>query len=105
MVSAARHRGIVSRRIVIAAPGRIAVPNFEHMWEAREVLFRFGLRDITLRYRQTALGVVWVVLQPLPTVLDYLKDYVHTEEGERATRTCLRIARAAGVGSTWHNVS
>jgi lipopolysaccharide transport system permease protein len=65
MVSAARHRGVVSRRIVIAAPGRIAVPNFEHMWEAREVLFRFGLRDITLRYRQTALGVVWVVLQPL----------------------------------------
>lgn len=35
------------------------------MWEAREVLVRFGLRDITLRYRQTFLGVTWVILQPL----------------------------------------
>lgn len=35
------------------------------MWEAREVFTSFGRRDITLRYRQTALGVIWVVLQPL----------------------------------------
>jgi lipopolysaccharide transport system permease protein len=28
-------------------------------------LTRFAARDITLRYRQTALGVTWVVLQPL----------------------------------------
>jgi lipopolysaccharide transport system permease protein len=35
------------------------------LWEAREVLYRFGARDVTLRYRQTLLGVVWVVLQPL----------------------------------------
>jgi lipopolysaccharide transport system permease protein len=35
------------------------------MWEAREVLTSFGRRDITLRYRQTALGAAWVVLQPL----------------------------------------
>jgi lipopolysaccharide transport system permease protein len=28
---------------------------------------RFAARDITLRYRQTALGVVWVILQPLLT--------------------------------------
>ncbi len=26
---------------------------------------RFGMRDVTLRYRQTVLGMVWVVLQPL----------------------------------------
>ena len=29
------------------------------------MLLRFGQRDILLRYRQTAIGVVWVVLQPL----------------------------------------
>ena len=31
----------------------------------RELLLRFAGRDLTLRYRQTALGVVWVILQPL----------------------------------------
>jgi lipopolysaccharide transport system permease protein len=29
------------------------------------VALRFGARDVTLRYRQTGLGIVWVVLQPL----------------------------------------
>lgn len=35
------------------------------LWGAREVLYRFGMRDVVLRYRQTAVGVVWVLLQPL----------------------------------------
>jgi len=35
------------------------------IWTAREVLITLAKRDITLRYRQTALGVSWVVLQPL----------------------------------------
>ena len=40
-------------------------PRPREMWEFRELLARFAARDITLRYRQTALGVTWVVLQPL----------------------------------------
>jgi lipopolysaccharide transport system permease protein len=55
--------------IVITPPGRFSIPNVKQLWEAREVLFRFGARDVTLRYRQTLLGVVWVVLQPLLTAL------------------------------------
>jgi lipopolysaccharide transport system permease protein len=55
--------------IVITPPGRFSIPNVKHLWEAREVLFRFGARDVTLRYRQTLLGVVWVILQPLLTAL------------------------------------
>lgn len=34
-------------------------------WQARDLLYTFADRDLRLRYRQTALGVVWVVLQPL----------------------------------------
>jgi lipopolysaccharide transport system permease protein len=34
-------------------------------WQARDLLVTFADRDLRLRYRQTALGVVWVVLQPL----------------------------------------
>jgi lipopolysaccharide transport system permease protein len=39
--------------------------NPDELWEFRSLLVRFAARDITLRYRQTALGVIWVVLQPL----------------------------------------
>ncbi len=34
-------------------------------WRARDLLFTFADRDLRLRYRQTVLGVVWVILQPL----------------------------------------
>ncbi len=56
-------------KIIITPPGRFALPRPRELWEAREVLYRFGARDVTLRYRQTLLGVVWVVLQPLLTAL------------------------------------
>lgn len=53
------------RTTVIRPPRRIDRPSFRELWDAREVLYRFGQRDVLLRYRQTAIGVVWVVLQPL----------------------------------------
>jgi lipopolysaccharide transport system permease protein len=52
---------------VITPPRRFALPKVSELWEGREVAYRFGARDVTLRYRQTLLGVVWVILQPLLT--------------------------------------
>ena len=34
-------------------------------WDFRELLLALAMRDIKLRYRQTALGFAWVILQPL----------------------------------------
>ena len=58
--------------IVITPPKKFAIPKVSELWEAREVLYRFGARDVTLRYRQTLLGVMWVVLQPLLTALIFV---------------------------------
>src|SRR5258706_1094148 len=35
------------------------------LWDYRELFATFLERDIKVRYKQTALGVVWVILQPL----------------------------------------
>ena len=35
------------------------------LWTFRELTLRFAARDVTLRYRQTALGAIWVILVPL----------------------------------------
>lgn len=51
--------------LVIKPPSRWAPVNFKELWEFRDLFTRLAARDITLRYRQTALGVIWVVLQPL----------------------------------------
>ncbi len=37
----------------------------EELWEFRDLLFSLASRDLKLRYRQTALGVLWVVFQPV----------------------------------------
>jgi lipopolysaccharide transport system permease protein len=42
--------------------------NLVELWRYRELLFFLTLRDIKLRYKQTALGVAWAVLQPLATM-------------------------------------
>ena len=43
----------------------LAALNLLEVWAYRDVLWMLTLRDIKLRYRQTALGVIWVILQPL----------------------------------------
>lgn len=35
------------------------------LWEYRELLYFLAWRDVKVRYKQTVLGVLWVVLQPL----------------------------------------
>jgi lipopolysaccharide transport system permease protein len=39
------------------------------LWEYRELLYFLAWRDIKIRYKQTALGIMWAVLQPLLTML------------------------------------
>jgi lipopolysaccharide transport system permease protein len=43
----------------------LASLNLGELWQYRDLLYAFAVRDVRLRYRQTALGAIWVVLQPL----------------------------------------
>lgn len=50
---------------VIAPPGRLNLPRFDDIWHSREIVTRLAQRDVIVRYRQTFLGVVWVIVQPV----------------------------------------
>ena len=39
------------------------------LWEYRELLYFLTWRDIKVRYKQTALGVAWAIIQPFFTML------------------------------------
>jgi lipopolysaccharide transport system permease protein len=43
--------------------------NLKDLWEYRELLYFLVWRDIKVRYKQTALGAAWALLQPLLTML------------------------------------
>lgn len=50
---------------VIGAGGAGASLDLSDLWAYRELLFFLAWRDLKIRYKQTALGVLWVVMQPL----------------------------------------
>ena len=41
----------------------------DEIWHYRELLYFLTWRDVKVRYKQTALGVAWAVLQPLITMV------------------------------------
>src|SRR5579862_908577 len=43
--------------------------NFRELWEYRELLYFLVWRDIKVRYKQTALGAAWAILQPVMTMV------------------------------------
>ena len=55
--------------VTIESSSSWAVLDFFDLWAHRELLYFLIWRDIKIRYKQTVLGVAWVVLQPLLTTL------------------------------------
>jgi lipopolysaccharide transport system permease protein len=53
----------------IEPPSRWWVFPGAELWRYRELLYFFVWRDIKIRYKQTAVGAAWAVLQPLLTML------------------------------------
>jgi lipopolysaccharide transport system permease protein len=51
--------------LVLRPPAGWQAIDAREIWHYRDLLLSLAGRDVRLRYRQTALGVLWVVLQPL----------------------------------------
>lgn len=58
--------GLQKGPLVTIEPEQSWAPiNLRDLWVHRELLYFLVWRDLKVRYKQTALGVVWVVIQPL----------------------------------------
>lgn len=62
---------------------RIAPPrgwldiDLRELWDARELLYFFVWRDIKIRYKQTAIGAAWAVIQPFMTMVVFSLFFGH----------------------------
>jgi lipopolysaccharide transport system permease protein len=54
---------------IIIEPGHIERQYWRDLWHYRELFYVLAWRDISVRYKQTAIGVVWAVLKPLLTTI------------------------------------
>jgi lipopolysaccharide transport system permease protein len=50
---------------LVIEPGKGALHYWRDLWRYRELLLVFTWRDLAVRYKQTAIGVAWALLQPL----------------------------------------
>jgi lipopolysaccharide transport system permease protein len=64
---------LTARPVVRIVPpsGWWAIP-FREIWDYRELLYFFVWRDVKVRYKQTIIGIAWVVLQPLMTAAVFI---------------------------------
>jgi lipopolysaccharide transport system permease protein len=58
-----------STTIRIEPPRGLFELRLREVWAYRELLYFFVWRDVKIRYKQTAIGVLWVVLQPVLNML------------------------------------
>jgi lipopolysaccharide transport system permease protein len=56
-------RGVETR--VIEPPKGWQWPHLRELWDYRDLAFFLVKRDVSIRYRQTLIGTVWAILQPL----------------------------------------
>lgn len=55
--------------LIIRPPKKWVPVDFHELWDYRELITTFTMRDVKLRYKQTGLGIAWAVLQPVLTML------------------------------------
>ncbi|MEW5930330.1 MAG: ABC transporter permease [Gemmatimonadota bacterium] len=46
-----------------------SMPDLRELWRYRELLYFLVWRDVKVRYKQTALGAAWAILQPFATMV------------------------------------
>jgi lipopolysaccharide transport system permease protein len=61
-----------SRARVLIEPGRTERNYWLDLWRYRELMCFLAWRDITVRYKQTAIGVIWALLRPALTMLVFV---------------------------------
>src|SRR5262249_29817216 len=55
--------------VSIRAGGKFASVDLKSLWAYRELLYFLTWRDVKVKYKQTALGAAWAVIQPLFTMI------------------------------------
>jgi lipopolysaccharide transport system permease protein len=66
MVTSGNLQGMSPPPYLHISPPKKWIPvNLRELWNYRELLYSFTWRDVKIRYKQTALGFLWAIIQPL----------------------------------------
>ena len=60
------------RMKLIIEPGMTAKNYWRDLWNYRELMYFLAWRDVAVRYKQTAIGIVWALIRPALTMLVFV---------------------------------
>jgi len=55
--------------VLVIEPGRMEKNYWTDLWRYRELFLILAWRDVSVRYKQTVIGVIWALLRPFLTML------------------------------------
>ena len=67
----------IQRKLRIEPAGSWQGVHLAELWRYRELLYFFVWRDIKVRYKQTVLGAMWAIIQPVATTLLFTVFFGH----------------------------
>jgi len=56
-------------QILVLEPGRTEMNYWSDFWRYRELFFILAWRDISVRYKQTIIGILWAIIRPFLTMV------------------------------------
>ena len=56
-------------QILVLEPGRADKHYWLDLWRFRELFLILAWRDLSVRYKQTVIGVLWAIIRPLLTMV------------------------------------
>lgn len=66
------HTNVYTPESQLLSPGRLARSMWRDLKASRSLAWRLMVRDISARYRQSALGILWAFLPPLVTAVTFV---------------------------------
>src|SRR5262245_52983641 len=63
--------------LIVIESGRAEHQYWRDLWRYRELLAVLAWRDLSVRYKQTAIGVAWAVIRPALTVTIFTIIFGH----------------------------
>lgn len=69
MTSSTIHRSQLAHQRLVLEAGRGKAQYWSDLWAYRELFAVLAWRDVAVRYKQTVIGIVWALIQPLLTMI------------------------------------
>ena len=70
--------GVAEAPVTVIRPSRgLVALNLRDLWRYRDLLYILAWRDVKVRYKQTALGAAWAVIQPVFNMIIFTIIFGH----------------------------